>query len=340
MRLDSSNRWMTAALASTVFVSVVTLLLGALLLLRGGSDVLVAAGVVALVVSVAIGAVGLALDHAADRRHYELLDRLADLTLRQGEANAMLRRIREQTMLSDSAKATLYRREERKLIQNAIDEETARENWHEAQVLIDEMMQRFGASAELTQLKTRIESARLVAAERSLDGEIEGLEELLGKGDWEQALREAERISAAYADSPRARQLLQRVEEARREQKQALLDSFHEAAGKGDHDRAMQLLKQLDQHLTEEEAAPLAETARNVIAGFRELQGERFRAAVRRHDWIAAVQLGEQIIEQFPNAKMAQEVREMIDGLRARAAGEVNRPMPARVSSDSSEENS
>jgi hypothetical protein len=325
---------MAAALAATVFVSLVTLVLGSVQLVRGGTEVLIAAGVVSLVICVAVGVVGLALEHAAQRRQYDLQDRLADLNQRLGESAALLRRIREQTMLSDSAKAILYRKDERTLIQNAIDEETTRENWYEALVLVEEMMQRFGATAELAQMKANVESARLASAERDLDAQIESLEQLLDSGAWEEATREAERISHAFPDSPRARQLIRRVDEARREHKQGLLDAFHEAADRGDHDRAMHLLHQLDQHLTEAEAAPLAETARSVIANYRELQGERFRDAVRRHDWRAAVELGEHIVEQFPNAKMAQEVRDMMEGLRARAAGETNRPMPMQGDAD------
>ncbi len=330
MRSDrNSSRWMSATLAATVFVSLVMLVLGSTLLVRGGTEILIAAGVVTLVVSVAVGVIGLSLDYAAERRHAELQDRVAELDRKLGEGVSLLRRVREQTLLSDSAKAVLYRKEERKLIQNAIDEETTLENWDEAIVLVEEMMHRFGASPDLAERRASIESARLVSAERALDAQIEALEELLAREAWEEADNEAQRIRLAFPDSPRARQLVARVEEAHREHKQGVVESFREAAAHGDFDRAMQLLRQLDQHLSEKEAAPLAEIARQVISNFREVQGERFRSAVQRHDWTTAVHLGEQIIEQFPNAKMAEEVRELMDGLRGRAAGDSSQPLPA-----------
>ncbi|MFG0251422.1 MAG: hypothetical protein ACF8NJ_00950 [Phycisphaerales bacterium JB038] len=320
---------MSATLAATVFVSLVMLVLGSAWLIRGGTETLIAAGVVTLVLSVAVGVIGLSLDYAAERRQAELQDRLAELQRKLGEGVSLLRKVREQTMLSDSAKAILYRKEERTLIQNAIDEETTRENWDEAIVLVEEMMHRFGASAALAEMRANIDAARVVSAERALDAQIETLEEMLDRQAWQEAGDEALRICQAFPDSPRARQLAERVQEAHREHKLGVVESFREAAGHGDYDRAMQLLKQLDQHLSEEEAAPLAEIAREVIANFREVQGERFRGAVQRHDWSTAVHLGEQIIEQFPNAKMAEEVAEMMDGLRSRAAGHSSQPMPA-----------
>ena len=44
--------------------------------------------------------------------------------------------------------------------------------------------------------------------------------------------------------------------------------------------------------------------------------------AVHDKERTPAVRIGEQIIKEFPNSKMADEVRGLLDVLRARAAGE------------------
>jgi hypothetical protein len=50
--------------------------------------------------------------------------------------------------------------------------------------------------------------------------------------------------------------------------------------------------------------------------------GVQFKLAVHDKEWTQAVRVGEQIIREFPNTKMSDEVRSMLDLLRERAAGE------------------
>jgi len=84
----------------------------------------------------------------------------------------------------------------------------------------------------------------------------------------------------------------------------------------------MQLIREMDKYLTEQEAEPLRETARGVIGKARDNLGVQFKLAVRDKEWVAAVNIGEQIIRDFPNSKMSDEVRSMLDVLRQRAAGQ------------------
>ena len=85
-------------------------------------------------------------------------------------------------------------------------------------------------------------------------------------------------------------------------------------------DDAMGMLKELDQYLSPDEAGPLQEVARGVIGKSRDNLGVRFKLMVQDHQWGSAVEVGEQIIAEFPNTKMAQEVRQLVPVLRERAA--------------------
>ena len=47
--------------------------------------------------------------------------------------------------------------------------------------------------------------------------------------------------------------------------------------------------------------------------------GVQFAIRVTEENWPEAITVGETIIAEFPNTRMAQEVREKVDMLRARA---------------------
>ena len=76
----------------------------------------------------------------------------------------------------------------------------------------------------------------------------------------------------------------------------------------------------MDAYLSPREAQPYKEIARGVIGKARDNLGIQFKLAVRDQDWEKAIQVGERIMEAFPNSLMAREVRERIGVLRVRAA--------------------
>jgi hypothetical protein len=49
------------------------------------------------------------------------------------------------------------------------------------------------------------------------------------------------------------------------------------------------------------------------------LLSKQFSDAVRDHKWIDAMRVGESISREFPNTRIAQEVREKMETLRQRA---------------------
>ena len=57
----------------------------------------------------------------------------------------------------------------------------------------------------------------------------------------------------------------------------------------------------------------------SVIGRKRDNLGVQFKLAVQDKEWAGAIRVGEQIVKEFPNTKMAEEVRSMVDVLRTRA---------------------
>jgi len=110
---------------------------------------------------------------------------------------------------------------------------------------------------------------------------------------------------------------------AKRQFKEELERRFLLAAQAERVEEAMEILKDLDHYLTEHEAEPFREVARGVIGKARENLGAAFKLACQDRQWEMAIALGEQIGSQFPNTRMAQEVKQMLPGLRQRAGEHV-----------------
>lgn len=237
---------------------------------------------------------------------------------------ASVDRLREYQALSDDARRVLNRARERDLLVQAIEEDVAAEDWDAAVVLCTELAERFGYREDAEQFRLRVEQARSVTRDRNVAAAIAALDGLIVQRRWDHALGHAASLQRLYPDSSRVAGLLQRVENARERYKTDLERRFlHAAQGEG-VDEAMDLLKELDAYLTEGDAEPYRELARGIIGKARENLGATFKLAVRDKRWRDAARIGERIIAEFPNTRMADEVRSMIDGIRERAAAVVS----------------
>lgn len=225
--------------------------------------------------------------------------------------------------LSESAKRVLHRREERELLRRAIEQDIMDEDWDAAMVLVKELAERFGYRADAEEFRARVERARAQTLDRRVVEELTRLDEQIRNRRWPEAYSDAARITRLYPDSHRVDALRERVDEARMRYRMDLERRFLLAADHGEVDEAMEMLKELDLYLTPSEAAPFQEVARGVIGKLRENQGARFKLAVQDHLWGEAIIIGEQIMRDFPNTRMAQEVRDLMPSLRERGEGRV-----------------
>ena len=108
--------------------------------------------------------------------------------------------------------------------------------------------------------------------------------------------------------------------QARDDHKRELEAQFLDAASREDVELSMSLLKHLDRYLSREEAERLGPMAQSIVLKHRERLSTQFKQAVNDHRWSEAAQVGDLIIAEYPNTKMADEVRSMIDALRVRAS--------------------
>ncbi|MBX3386655.1 MAG: hypothetical protein KF768_08805 [Phycisphaeraceae bacterium] len=230
-----------------------------------------------------------------------------------------VRRLDESAGLSDDARRVLNRRAERELLCRAIEEDIQNQAWDAAIVLCTELADRFGYRADAEEFRARIELARTEVIERRVADAIARLDGLIVQRRWDVAFQESARIQRLYPESPRVDNLRARVIQARDVFKEDLERRFLEAA-KGERvEEAMTLLKELDQYLTPVEGQAFQEVARGVVTKARENLGAQFKIAVQNRDWRSAILVGRRITQEFPNTRMAAEVRQMWDGILSKA---------------------
>lgn len=304
------DAWTTALYGLLILVGVAVSVLGYLELDANpqASPLLLGLGVLTMVIPAALYPVAMAL-----RRRSTGAGAGAD-------EDQLLRSIHDRLMMSETAKRVVGRRQERDVLREAIREDIARRDFESAMVLVTEMGQTHGLREEAERFRQEIVQARAADYEQKVNQAIAALRRVMESGDWERAAADAEKIARVFPDSQKARDLPQRVREAREQHKHDLERQFLEAAEREEVDRAWDLLKELDFYLTEQEAEPFREIARGVIGKKRQNLGVQFKLAVSDRDARLAVRVGEQIIRDFPNSKMAAEVRSVLPELRRQAA--------------------
>ena len=81
-----------------------------------------------------------------------------------------------------------------------------------------------------------------------------------------------------------------------------------------------EMIKEMDHLLSEAESEQFMEVARGVIGKAKENLGVEFKLAIQDRAWDRASIVGQRIIDEFPNSRMAGEVRDHIDTIRERAS--------------------
>jgi hypothetical protein len=236
------------------------------------------------------------------------------------DLEAVLRRIDEHAMLSDNARRVLFRERELALLDQAIEEDIRDGRFDVALTLVDELADVFGERERAESYRDRILLDRRQHHEAGLRTMMLELDGFLGHRQWRSAQEVADRIRRTRPEPDVATDIDRRFLTARAMHKADLEATFLATVERGETEDAMRVLRELDHYLTADEAGRFRELAGGVIKQHRENLGVQFKLAVNDHRWPEAVSIGETIIAEFPNTKMAVEVRSMIDLLRGRAS--------------------
>ncbi len=229
------------------------------------------------------------------------------------------KRMVELSQMSDAAKSLLFRRREVEAMNELLHEHLISQDYAGAEKLVNDIEKRFGHTGQVEQMRNEIVTARRTTAEQKVDAALERVGKLIEAHDWPQASRQTRRLLQLMPKNPKIAALPQLVGDARMKHKRELLKTYGQAVRNGDIDRSIELLRELDKYLTPQEAAAMEESARGVFRAKLHNFGVQFAIRVTEQDWSGAIAIGEQIVSEYPNTRMAQEVRQKMETLHTLA---------------------
>jgi hypothetical protein len=259
-------------------------------------------------------AVNLLFRRAVDSRHRS--EQLLGMLENQ---RGVLEGIREAASLSDAAKQVAYRAKDLQALRSAIREDMDRGDFEAATMLANEMERRFGYAEEADKFRDQINTTSRAAIELRIRQTSEHVDALLKKFEWAAATRESNRLLRQFPDHPEPRKIADRIQVVKDTHKRELLKNWKDAIAKDDVDASVGLLKQLDQYLTPSEAEAYKEAARDVFRKRLQQLGVQFALHVHDKNWTEALRIGRTITDEFPNTRMAAEVRERLAILQGKA---------------------
>ncbi len=303
-----------------LLISVALFICGIVVISKGGGFALFAAGgvsVVAVLIAWPIASMIAAEQIAAKSRAEQAIKPFAD---RLEQISVMLNLISEQQLLSDRAKSVAFREKDRDALRRAIQEEIASGDYEAAFVLADDIERSFGYKQEADALRQKINAGRNEAIQKQVGEASVIIDRYMRAEQWPAAFAEAEDLLRRFPGVDAIIKLPTEIEARKQQHKKVLIDNWNDAVARHDVDGSIAILKKLDIYLTPAEAEQLQESVRGVFKEKINQLRTQFSLAVQDRHWAEAIKIGDQIVRDFPNSKIAEEVRGSMDGLRKRAA--------------------
>lgn len=312
-----SFTWMYAVVL--VLVAVPTFAIGIYLAASHAQYGLLAAGCASIVAVLVTWPLARSLEQARDASIQCTNQAMAPLNERVQQMSVLLNQISEQQLLSDRAKSVAYREKDRDAVRRALHEEISKKDWEAAMLLANDIESQFGYKQEADRFRVEINQRWQEETRKEVGAAAEQIERFIRIEQWANAHREAERLAQLFPNDTQVKNLPNEIENRRQSHKKQLLESWNEAVRRNDVDGSIEILKNLDPYLTPAEAESLQEPARHVFKEKLNSLRTQFSLAVQDHKWPEAIRVGDTIMRDFPNTRIAQEVREKMDALRQRA---------------------
>jgi hypothetical protein len=256
-------------------------------------------------------------------RVFKMLDALRDNSAKLEQVtgalekiHAGLAQINQSTRLSETAKAIAFRDVDRQSLREAVFEKLQMHDFNAAYEIIEEIALRSEYKDLSDQLRIQADKFRDATEQERTNQVIAHIEKLLDEFQWARASSQIEGLIRANPDSEKAKAMRQQLFDKKEERKRTLLAAWDDAVTRQETDRSLEILKELDLFLTPNEALALQEAAKDVFRTKLHNLGVQFSIAVTEKRWTHALDIGEQIITDFPNSKMSEEIRDKMDILR------------------------
>jgi hypothetical protein len=244
------------------------------------------------------------------------LDNLAEILVRH---NTLMSQIVQATHLSDPAKEIVYRETEQLQLGEAALGKLHQHDFDAAMAMIDDMEQSPRYKELGIKLRKMAEKYRTATEEGRVQQIIAYVETLMDQARWAQAAIQIDNLIKTFPYSEKAKTMPSRLRERKDTRKGELLCEWDKAVLAKDTDLSLEILKELDQYLTPAEALALQESASTVFRTKLHNLGVQFSMAVTERKWNEALETGRRIALDFPNSRMAAEIRSRLDILQEHA---------------------
>jgi outer membrane protein assembly factor BamD (BamD/ComL family) len=246
----------------------------------------------------------------------EKLDNSAEMLARQ---NTLLAQISQGVRLSDTAKEIVFRDAEQMELGEAALNKLHQHDFEDAEAMVAAMAEQPKYRELSLRLKRMADKYRSATEEGRINQVVAHIEELFEQNLWAQATVQIENFIKTFPHSDKAKSMPARLRERKDQHKRELLADWDQAIRNKDTDHGLEVLKELDLYLTPAEALALQESAATVFRTKLHNLGVDFSVAVTEKNWRKAFELGKDIVLNFPNSRMAAEIRSKMDILQERA---------------------
>ena len=256
-------------------------------------------------------------------RVFKILDALRDNSTKLEEVTGALEKIssglaqiNHSTRVSETAKAIAFRDADIQSLREAVFDKLQQQDFNAANEIIYEISKRPEYKELAEQLRAQANRYHDSTDQERANQIIAHIEKLLDDCQWARASAQIEGLIKAYPDNAQTKAMRQILLDKKQDLKKILLAAWDVAIQNQETDRSLKILKELDHYLTPSEGLALQEAARDIFRTKLHNLGVQFAIAVTEKQWTSALNVGQQIISDFPNSKMSEEIHGKLDVLK------------------------
>jgi hypothetical protein len=264
-------------------------------------------------------------------RVFKIVSMLNDNSTRLEEASKALESIRDgllqighSTRISEAAKAIAFREDDKRSLREAVFERLKQNDFDGAYEIVDEIENHSEYRLLAGELRRQVDDYRNATHDERIDKAIEQVQKLFDACQWVKASLQIESLIRTNPDSEKLKALRHQLVERKEERKRILLAAWDDAVTQQETDRSLEILRELDMYLTPNEALALQEAAKDVFRTKLHNLGVQFALAVSDKRWSNALEVGQQIMRDFPNSRMSVEIREKLHVLQQNVQMQTN----------------
>lgn len=234
------------------------------------------------------------------------------------KTRAALAQVNQTIRLSETARAIAFRDADRQSLREAVFDKLQQQDFETTYEIIAEIAHSTGYQELAEQLRTQAKKYQDATDQERVNQLIEHIEKLFENYEWAKASVQIERLIKAAPKSEKAKAMRQKLLDKKGERKKMLLTAWDDAVKRQATDRSLEILRELDLYLNPNEGLALQEAARDAFRTKLHNLGVQFSLVVSARQWARALEIGQQIVRDFPNSKMAGEIRGKLDILKQR----------------------